>query len=252
MSHNFEKIGNLLYSKRIMFSNRISTGIEENIVHFQKIEDVLITSENSGVIYMMSPCQGYNIVDLDRVKDEEYQNLNYGNLTIRKTPEKCDAIITSCNKSLIAFPADCLILGIVDKTTNTKALIHAGWRNLIGGVIEKTISRLVKRGIETKNLEVYISPGLGKESAEFDSKTIIEFNNALSYLNLNLDNFVLKQDTRYLVDLTFICEEILRKYPLKSLQSSRIDTYSAKEGDDFLFASYRRDRDGKRNAAIML
>jgi hypothetical protein len=54
--------------------------------------------------------------------------------------------------------ADCLPIFFYDPTTGNQAAIHAGWRGLTQGIIEKVVSDLVAQGSSPNDLYVWIGP----------------------------------------------------------------------------------------------
>jgi YfiH family protein len=91
------------------------------------------------------------------------------------TPERCspiaDAAIVVSPGTAVAFTtADCLPIVCADTRDHVVAGIHAGWRSLAAGIIERTVESLCERyGVQPETLEVWIGPAIAREDYEVGS-----------------------------------------------------------------------------------
>lgn len=87
--------------------------------------------------------------------------------------EGYDAVITRDNNILLALTvADCLPIGIYDPKTQIRALVHAGWRGLENGIIQKTIQKI---GGNAEELMVYIGPHICQKHYEIKTDVSVKF-----------------------------------------------------------------------------
>ena len=74
-----------------------------------------------------------------------------------------DALVTrAAGLPLALFFADCAPVFVVDPVSRTVAVAHAGWRGLVGGVLENTLAVLVNEfGARPEDLLAAIAPCIG-------------------------------------------------------------------------------------------
>ncbi|MBV9575268.1 MAG: peptidoglycan editing factor PgeF, partial [Gammaproteobacteria bacterium] len=65
---------------------------------------------------------------------------------------------TEAHQVCAVLTADCLPLLVCDKKSTSVAAIHAGWRGLAAGIIEKTLTALTT---SPQNLLVWLGPAIG-------------------------------------------------------------------------------------------
>lgn len=87
--------------------------------------------------------------------------------------EGYDAVITGDkNVSLALTVADCIPIAVFDPQTNSRALIHAGWRGLENGIIQKTIEKI---GGKLGELKVFVGPHICKKHYEIKTDVSVKF-----------------------------------------------------------------------------
>ncbi len=85
--------------------------------------------------------------------------------------QEADASFTT-EKSIISavMTADCLPLLIAEKSGRGVASIHAGWRSLVSGVIENTLTalkeQLIEKGIDSPSFQVWLAPAISQKHFE--------------------------------------------------------------------------------------
>ena len=74
-----------------------------------------------------------------------------------------DGLISARPGCLLAVrTADCLPVVLADQRTRHVAIVHAGWRGIVGGIVPKTISRFVSDcSCAVEDLHAAIGPGIG-------------------------------------------------------------------------------------------
>ncbi len=133
--------------------------------------------------------------------------------------------------------ADCLPISFFSK--NVCGIVHAGWRGIAGGVIEKIFQ---KNDIE-KEKEVFfeIGPGIGVCHFEVREDFFTFFKEK------NLGEFVEKRNGSCFFDLKGFVEKKIKKYDnVKKVQSFPVCTFC----DDNYF-SFRRDGTPRALVAIV-
>lgn len=116
-----------------------------------------------------------------------------------------DGIITvKRGLPIVIFAADCLPVLIFEKKKKIIGAIHAGYRGILKGIIEKSIKKLVSLGGSPENVIIGIGPGIGsccydveKMRVEKFIKRFPKFNNI--YFEKNLEqhlnlNEIVKQE----------------------------------------------------------
>ncbi len=56
--------------------------------------------------------------------------------------------------------ADCVPISIVDPTTRSIGLLHAGWRGLVAGIVERGVESLMEAGSRPDDLYVHAGPSI--------------------------------------------------------------------------------------------
>jgi copper oxidase (laccase) domain-containing protein len=70
-------------------------------------------------------------------------------------------ILTQSSQAAIQYTADCIPLIIYDQENHIAAFLHVGWRELLRGVVRKTLVTMRRDlGTRPENLHVYLGPSL--------------------------------------------------------------------------------------------
>ena len=126
--------------------------------------------------------------------------------------------------------ADCLPIFVSNKGGSTVGIAHAGWRGLVGGIIESLIESF---DCDTKDLIVYLGPAISQLSFEVGEEVKSQY---LSK-NENFEScFTFLNDKCYL-DLYCAARVILKSSGVTLISGGDRCTY--KESDQYF--SYRRD-----------
>ena len=126
--------------------------------------------------------------------------------------------------------ADCLPVFVSNKGGSTVGIAHAGWRGLVGGIIESLIESF---DCDTKDLIVYLGPAISQLSFEVGEEVKSQY---LSK-NENFEScFTFLNDKCYL-DLYCAARVILKSSGVTLISGGDRCTY--KESDQYF--SYRRD-----------
>lgn len=145
-----------------------------------------------------------------------------------------DGLITSQkNIFLMVTVADCLPILFYDPVYQIVGIIHAGWRGLVGGIIENLLN-LWQREYQSdiSNLQVFIGPGIGKCHFQIKDEVLAKFND-------KYPQFVEQRLDGYYADLKGIANFILLSHQISQSQIE-ISADCTFCQDRFL-SSYRRE-----------
>ncbi len=142
----------------------------------------------------------------------------------------------------VVMTADCLPVFFTNIDGSQVAVAHAGWRGLLAGVLEETLSVFD----QVSELHVWFGPAIGPNAFEVgpevkslfcdhDPDAEIAFSESAVGLN------------KYLADLYALARLRLLKAGVKNISSCDLCTYS----DDDSFYSYRRDGETGRLASLI-
>jgi len=144
----------------------------------------------------------------------------------------------------VVMTADCLPVIITDKKGSFVSAIHAGWRGLCDGIIEKTVNQICSRiGVESSELLIWLGPCIGKTAFEVGCEVKDEF---IAHDAKSESAFIVHKD-RYLADLQQLARLRLAPFNVAEITASHHCTFSEPD----LFYSYRRDGKTGRMATLI-
>ena len=126
--------------------------------------------------------------------------------------------------------ADCMPVFVCDKRGTVVGIAHAGWRGLVGGVIESLVEEMKVEGSE---LLVHLGPAISQSAYEVGSEVKTQF---LDRNSIFERSFIEKNSKHYL-DLYDGAKVILEGYGITSISGGDCCTYQ----DSNQFFSFRRD-----------
>lgn len=147
---------------------------------------------------------------------------------------------TQQNRVCVAMTADCLPLLVCNQDGTEVAAIHAGWRGLLAGVIENTITQLQS---PAETLSVWLGPAIGAEAFEVDNQIRLDF---LARYPQNSIAFKQVED-HYLADIYALARHCLSLLGVKHIFGGDYCTVS----DEKKFFSYRRNQKTGRMASLI-
>lgn len=153
--------------------------------------------------------------------------------------KSADAVVNNRSNVAIAVrTADCVPVLLYDKAKKLTAVIHAGWRGAMLGIVKNTIQSMVNYGGNAKDIIAAIGPAIGQDSYEVDKDFLRFFNK----------KFFKTTGDKYFFNLVGVVEDDLLQSGVKSIDKSAfVDTYST---EDYL--SYRRDKTFDRNISYIV
>lgn len=142
---------------------------------------------------------------------------------------ECDALLASHPGIRVGVrTADCVPILVEDPTRSACAAIHAGWRGLLAGVIEETVSSFS----DARDLRAAIGPSIGPCCFEVGPEVAERF-----------PGFV-TQRTKAHVDLQAAAHDILERLGVREIDT---DLAACTRCDPRGFYSYRRDGAGTKS-----
>ena len=126
--------------------------------------------------------------------------------------------------------ADCLPVFISNKEGTAVGIAHAGWRGLVGGIIESLVKSF---DCNSEELIVHLGPAISQLSFEVGR----EVNYQYLSRNENFESCFSFENDNYYLDLYAAARVVLKDYGVRSISGGNKCTYN--EVDQYF--SYRRD-----------
>jgi YfiH family protein len=142
---------------------------------------------------------------------------------IEKNLSHTDAIITKTKKLVLGVvTADCLPLIFYDTKEKIVAVVHAGYKGILAGIIENTIKRFKLLGSNPKNILTGIGPGIH----------VCCYNVTLERINLfsiafpSFKNVYEKRNGDYYLHMRSVAIQILKTYGIlkKNIEEANMCT----------------------------
>ncbi len=143
--------------------------------------------------------------------------------------------------------ADCLPVFLCDTAATTVGVVHAGWRGLAAGVIERSIAAMQ---IDNNQLMAWLGPAIGPDYFEVGEEVRTAF---LSHDSRAARAFTTKNhstehtETKWFANIFELARQRLASAGVTRIYGGGICTYS----DPARFFSYRRDGETGRMAALI-
>lgn len=155
---------------------------------------------------------------------------------------EADAVFSRVtNKVCVVMTADCLPVLFCDRAGTVVAAAHAGWRGLLAGVLEETISRM---GVSPSDILVWLGPAIGPECFEVGEEVRAAFVQASADADLAFRPYGTE---KYLADICLLARQRLLAAGIESISGGDLCTVS----DPARFFSYRRDGVTGRMASLI-
>jgi YfiH family protein len=138
--------------------------------------------------------------------------------------------------------ADCLPVVFADRTGTRVGVAHAGWRGLVGGVLQATIGALEASPAE---LHAWLGPAIGPAAFEVGPEVRDAYLADLAVSD-TISCFQPNERGRYLADIYGLARLVLREAGVTSIHGGGWCTH----GDAQRFFSFRRDGATGRMATL--
>jgi hypothetical protein len=155
---------------------------------------------------------------------------------------EADAIYTRSPQTVCAImTADCLPVLICDAQGVEVAAIHAGWRGLCHGIIEKTVAQFTA---PAQQLSVWLGPAIGPTQFEVEEDVVSAF---VEQDEQAKQAFIQIDATHFLADIYLLARQRLTQLGILQIYGGENCTVS----DPTRFFSYRRDGVTGRMATLI-
>lgn len=156
-----------------------------------------------------------------------------------------DASWTDTNqRTCIVMTADCLPVLVTDKQGSFVAAIHAGWRGLKDGIIEKSIEKIcLEKSINNDQLLIWLGPCIGPNAFEVGD----EVRNEFMAENPQASTAFVAANGKWLANLQQLAILRLASFTGLTVTADESCTFS----DAARFYSYRRDGQTGRLATFI-
>ena len=152
-----------------------------------------------------------------------------------------DGSMTSISNIICTImTADCAPVLICNKSGNTIAAIHAGWRGICQGIIENAVSKFH----DPSSIMIWIGPCISKDFYEVAEDV---YSACLNHLNALEQAFEPQKNGKWHCDLAQMIKIILKNVGVGAIYECGLCTYKHKD----LFYSYRRDGVTGRTASMI-
>ncbi|MBA2650569.1 MAG: peptidoglycan editing factor PgeF [Legionella sp.] len=150
------------------------------------------------------------------------------------------AIAHSWQHPLVILTADCLPITLCAVVGDEIAAIHAGWRGLIDGIVENTLSKMHNH---REHIIAWIGPSICENCYEVGEEVLDSFVGKYSKAQAAFK----PHNNKWLANLPKIAEFILKSNGIQAVYQSELCTFEEKNG---LF-SYRRQKQTGRIATLI-
>ncbi|MFM8454611.1 MAG: peptidoglycan editing factor PgeF [Gammaproteobacteria bacterium] len=150
----------------------------------------------------------------------------------------------------VVLTADCLPVLMADTKGEQIAAIHAGWKGIAAGILERALSLFLELGIPKNQVLIWLGPGIGPNAFEVGAE-VRDLFLALNAENVRAFRTVAKNfgSGKYLGNLYQLAHNALGRAGAlaQNIYSQYLCTYS----DSERFFSYRRDHQTGRMATLI-
>lgn len=183
-----------------------------------------------GRIHWLRQVHGVHVCDLDAASGEE-----------QEIPEADAALTRRRGQACAIMTADCLPLLFCEREGAVVAAAHAGWRGLLGGVIEATLSAMA---VPAGQVSVWLGPAIGPAAFEVGDEVRAAF---VAGDPGAAACFTAHGSGKHLADLYALARRRLRQSGVVAIHGGGECTLSAADR----YFSYRRDGVTGRMATLI-
>lgn len=144
----------------------------------------------------------------------------------------------------VVMVADCLPVLMAASDGRMVAALHAGWRGLAAGILERSVQTLLRAGLAAHEVQAWLGPCIGQEHFEVGPEVRAAF--VQTHPNA-ASGFERGGDDRWHADLQLLAALRLRHCGIRRIHADACCTYA----DARRWFSYRRDGQSGRMAALI-
>ena len=173
-----------------------------------------------------------------------------------ETTPSIDGIVTDTKDSFLTIlTADCLPVLFSDSSGEVIAACHAGWRGLVGGILQNTLKEMVSivrpdsKTSFYEGIHVYIGPAIGQKNYEVGVELKNLFTNKLQLTKLQSEQFFhsTQKHEKCLADLFGLAIHVLQSLRVSHIYTEKFCTFELEE----YFYSYRKNKTTGRFASCI-
>jgi YfiH family protein len=162
-------------------------------------------------------------------------------LELEQNREADAAITRQADTVAIVMTADCLPILFCNRSGTEVAAVHAGWRGLLDGIVQATITKMQS---PTSELMAWIGPAISQSKFEVGDEVRQSF---VEKQALADKRFISNRPAHWLCDLPALADDLLKSLDVADVTRSNLCSYS-NESD---FFSYRRQAVTGRMASLI-
>lgn len=167
--------------------------------------------------------------------------------------EPVDAIVTDvCGLCLTAYFADCQVIMLYDNKKKVCAIVHAGWRGVVNGIVKKTIQKMTDIfGCKAKDISAAVGPSICRRCFECDEDVPILLSQAY---DRHMSEYIYKDGKKWHVDLKNITYVALTSSGISPINIDVSSLCPCCTTSEELWWSHRRHKEqrGVQGAMIMI
>ncbi len=213
-------------SEQVFSSLNLATHVDDNLQHVMTNRQRLYSAlKLPAEPQWLNQTHSIRVIDLD--KDS--------------TREGDAAITATMGKVAVVLTADCLPVLFCNRQGSEVAASHAGWKGLLNGVLEQTVSTMKSA---PHDLMAWMGPAIGANRFEVG----MEVRDVFLQLDGQLEScFKASRPGHFLADLYAIARIRLKNQGITSIYGGEYCTFTQNE----LFFSYRREKMTGRQASLI-
>ncbi len=158
------------------------------------------------------------------------------------TPLNGDGVVSHKAGLVCAvMTADCLPVLLCDRSGQAVAAVHAGWRGLCSGIIERTIQQMQR---PSEQLLAWLGPAIGPDAFQVGAEVRDRF---IAHNPVAEKAFVRQDESHWLADLYQLARQRLLSQGVSAIYGGQYCTFQQND----LFFSYRREGKTGRMASLI-
>ena len=153
-----------------------------------------------------------------------------------------DGVVTKDENIFLSVTvADCIPVYFYDTENKIIGLVHAGWRGIVGGIIENAVKEILDLGGKVENMKVALGPGINKRHFEIKDDILGNFS--------DYAEFIIHKENKIFVNLKGIIKQQLKD---SNINSENIEDNNQCTMENSRYFSYRRDKPKVTEAMVAI
>ena len=179
--------------------------------------------QNLNIVKNKISKKSKNIFLVNQVHSNRFIFLN--NIPKKSEEIKADAIITNLKKLPIAvLTADCVPVLLYENEKKMVAVIHAGWKGAVKGIISKVINFMKKKGCKANVITAAVGPSIAQKSYEVKE----DFKKKFLKKDKSNNIFFKERNNQIYFNLPKYVKSQLKLMKISKIETVNIDTFDKK------------------------